>query len=391
MKELPINKIICGDCIEVMKTFPENSIDTIITDPPYGLEFMGKEWDKLGASVEETRNSAGGTEDRPGVGNAFSRGRIRYGKSAKSMQDWHFNWAKEALRVAKPGATLLCFGGTRTFHRLACAIEDAGWIIKDCIMWIYGSGFPKSHNVSLGIDKLKGHPDRGHRIAVASRHHPDGTFEPNGELLPPYEAKAPEAKQWEGYGSALKPAYEPIIMAMKPNEGSYAENALKWGVAGLNIDGGKIGIDKELAKNWTNRKAPAGFHGDKTGIYGKGQMSGETIKEYATTGRFPANLILDEESAEILDEQSGERPAGAFPPKRGSSAFFGLGDAENRNEFVGQIKDKGGASRFFKVIKPYYYQDKEYQVEGFIKKCKPKAPSNYNDKGRTSRYFKVIK
>jgi len=126
------NKIICGDCIEVMKDLPDNSIDTIITDPPYGLGFMGKEWDKLLAkdrhiNYPSCRHSHGPNEYKAGL----------------QAQKWHTRWAKEALRVAKPGATLLCFGGTRTYHRLACAIEDAGWVIKDCIMWFYGSGFPK--------------------------------------------------------------------------------------------------------------------------------------------------------------------------------------------------------------------------------------------------------
>ena len=116
-----------GDCLDVMRGLPADSVDTVLTDPPYGLEFMGKGWDKLGATVEATRNSAGGTEDAPGCGNAYSRGRIRYGDTAQPAQRWHTEWAREALRVAKPGAMLLAFGGTRTFHRLTCAIEDAGW------------------------------------------------------------------------------------------------------------------------------------------------------------------------------------------------------------------------------------------------------------------------
>ena len=184
-----------GDCLEVMKDIPDNSIDTIITDPPYGLEFMGKDWDKF--------------------------------KENKNFQEWNYLWAKEALRVAKPGATLLCFGGTRTFHRLACAIEDAGWIIKDCIMWIYGSGFPKSTNIAKNIKKQFNKTE----------------------------------KEWQGWGTHLKPAYEPIIVAMKPNDGSYADNALKYSVSGLAIDLARIGggwkdkyiqekVEKELKKRY---------------------------------------------------------------------------------------------------------------------------------------------
>ena len=115
------NKVIHGDCIEIMKTMPENCVDSVITDPPYGLRFMGKKWDNF-----------------------------------SNYHEWCVAWAKETLRVAKPGAILLCFGGTRTYHRLTCAIEDAGWEIRDCLMWLYGSGFPKSFNISKAIDKRLG-------------------------------------------------------------------------------------------------------------------------------------------------------------------------------------------------------------------------------------------
>lgn len=148
--------IIHGDCLEEMKKMGDNSISCIVTDPPYGLGFMGKKWD------------------------------------ARVPQDeiW-----KEALRITKPGGHILAFGGSRTYHRLTCAIEDAGWEIRDCIMWIYGSGFPKSHN-HFGI---------------------------------------------EGYGTTLKPAHEPIIMGMKLCDGTFKENAEKWGQAGININDCRIG------------------------------------------------------------------------------------------------------------------------------------------------------
>jgi len=168
--------------------------------------------------------------------------------------------------------------------------------------------------------------------------------------LPPYKARTKEAKKWEGYGSALKPAYEPIVFAMKPNEGTYAQNALKHGVSGLNIDGGRIpsGTEHFRGKVNCNPTKDSGEFKSKSGFSGKNKTIQATD---SPLGRFPANIILDEEAAELLDKQSGERPAGSFPPRRGSSAFFGLGDAENRNEFVGQMKDKGGASRFFYVAK----------------------------------------
>jgi len=156
-----------GDCRDIMATMDASSVDAIVTDPPYGLAFMGKDWD----------------HGVPGV------------------EFW-----REALRVAKPGAHLLAFGGTRTFHRLACAIEDAGWEIRDTIMWVYGSGFPKSHDVSKAIDKAAG-----------------------------------ETGQWSGWGTALKPAYEPIIVARKPLCGTVAENVLRHGTGALNIDGCRAG------------------------------------------------------------------------------------------------------------------------------------------------------
>lgn len=200
--------LYCADNIQVLRTLADNSVDAVITDPPYGLEFMGKDWD----------------HGVPGV---------RY-------------W-KAILRVAKPGATLLAFGGTRTHHRLMCAIEDAGWEIRDCIMWLY-SGLPKSYNVEKGLRK------RGH---------------------------TEEADLFAGYGTTLKPAWEPIILAMKSKDGTFANNALVHGVAGLWVDGGRIGIEG-------GETHTGGFRGDH-GIYG---TSHEVETDTTPKGRFPANLIL---------------------------------------------------------------------------------------------------
>ena len=202
-------KIHNGNCLDVMPTMEANSIDTIITDPPYGLKFMGKDWD--------------------------------FGVPGKRF------WV-EALRVAKPGAMLLAFGGTRTHHRLICAIEDAGWIIRDVIMWVYGSGFPKSHNISKAIDKASGAEREvtGKRMSAYASHSVESGagFRPGEECkieVPLTGSPATLAGQlWDGWGTALKPAYEPIIIAMKPLDGTFANNALKWGVAGLWIDGGRL-------------------------------------------------------------------------------------------------------------------------------------------------------
>jgi DNA modification methylase len=218
-----------GDCLQVMAGMPENSIDTIITDPPYGLAFMGKEWD----------------HGVPGI--PF--------------------WA-EALRVSKPGGILLAFGGTRTVHRLACAIEDAGWEIRDRMQWIYGSGFPKSHNISKAIDKAAGAErevvgySKGHRNNAPPTAMVGAPHSGNGSITAP----ATDAAQlWDGYGTALKPAHEPIIVAMKPLDGTFAQNALTHGVAGLWVDGGRVTgqlpnnkthdtIDPERGISWADEK-----------------------------------------------------------------------------------------------------------------------------------------
>lgn len=250
-----LNKIYVGDCIEVMKTWPENFVDTIITDPPYGIRFMGKDWDHGIPSV-------------------------------------HF-WS-DMLRIAKPGAMLLAFGGTRTFHRLAVAIEDAGWQIRDCLMWLYGSGFPKSHN-------LHG--------------------------------------QFEGWGTALKPAWEPIIVAMKPLDGTFAENAEKWGVAGLNVDGGRVGA------------SGGGWNGlGSTHDESQWRLNNPDGMQ-RQSGRWPANLLLDEEAAGMLDGQSGNS----------STVYYPIGQRDTETESKGMFSmhgkgrhspgDSGGASRFFYVAK----------------------------------------
>ncbi len=168
-------RLLAGDCREILKKCPDDHFDSVVCDPPYGLEFMGKEWDKLGATNEEAddcpswRPGHGGSGVASGSGSVpFGGGgkRIRYGSSAKSMQEWHHSWAVEVLRVLKPGGHLLAFGGTRTYHRLVCAIEDAGFEIRDCIMWVYGSGFPKSLDISKAIDQKLG----AEREVVGIRH-----------------------------------------------------------------------------------------------------------------------------------------------------------------------------------------------------------------------------
>jgi len=337
-----INQIICGDCLEVMKGFPDNSIDTIITDPPYGLEFMGKDWDKFGGKpIDRSKEDS-------------SLGIHRYFKGNKPIYNWDmseyykfiYGWATQALRVARPGATLLCFGGTRTYHRLACAIEDAGWVIKDCVLWIYGSGFPKATDISKQIDKTKGTYIEG-KETVNSRNGvkgDKGNYN-HSKKITENNPQSSEATLWNGWKShGLKPAYEPILVAMKPNEGSYASNALKWGVAGLNIDGGRI----------------EGIKGN--GVWGTNQLNCQNTfnkspsnKNYKTEqnikGRYPSNVILDEEAGRLLDEQSGVLKSGAMKkPYKYTNNGYSLGKPAGETK---QIHDssQGGASRFFYCAK----------------------------------------
>ena len=313
------NKIICGDCLEVMKEIPDNSIDTIITDPPYGLNFMGKRWDNFGTDLQK-------------------------------YQEWTRRWAIEALRIAKPGATLLCFGGTRTWHRLACGLEDAGWIIKDTLMWIYGSGFPKATDIAKQLAKKQGAKKQGAKKQGAGSK--GNTFPLNKEYQD-YEL-TPEAKQWEGWKShGLKPAWEPIIMAMKPNEGSYAENALKWGVAGLNIDESRVeGQDKKTPKTRAYSKGQFG------GTEGKGIEGMKITPVEHIDGRFPANLIHDGSDEVVACFPNSKSTGGTG--KIGLDSDVNLGGGNNYYNFG----DSGSASRFFKSILYYPKASKSERNKG---------------------------
>ncbi len=390
---LPVNEIVHGDCLEVMRDWPDNSVDAVVTDPPYELGFMGKQWDSTGVAY-----------------------RVEV-------------WA-EVLRILKPGGHLLAFGGTRTYHRMACAIEDAGFEIRDQMQWLYGSGFPKSLNISKAIDRVGGKgahdiqvlKDELRRVfalsglTLAELNERCG-FEASGYLrksstwalvlpclakwqimrdvigtndefsdnfreaertvigevtkaravggksaLPTggaattyetWDITAPateDAKRWDGWGTALKPANEPICVARKPlSEGTVAANVLKWGTGGLNIDGGRIGcqpgdvgarIDGACAK----RERPATWCNDD------GSLNNweRTFTEH-TSGRWPANLVLDEEAAAMLDEQSGELTS--HPGKYGKEGDKGSFSSPRPSGTTTSRGDSGGASRFFYCAK----------------------------------------
>jgi DNA modification methylase len=309
MIQLENATVYLGSNLDILPTLPDNSVDSIVTDPPYELGFMGKKWDSSGI--------------------------------AYSVELW-----QECLRVLKPGGHLLAFGGSRTWHRLAVAIEDAGFEMRDSIAWLYGSGFPKSMDVSKAIDKAAG-ADREQIPATGGLHKNrnlnDDSWSKIGEDNPLMDSAIPatdEAKKWAGWGTALKPAFEPVVVARKPLIGTVAANVLVWGVGGLNIDGSRIGTTDKFGGG---AKGKSGF---AAGYDGDGWTAG------SEQGRWPANIILDEYTAGLLDEQSGDvRSNGNHSNNRS-----GLQNAFVGGELINPVSstmyhDKGGASRFFYVAK----------------------------------------
>jgi len=311
--------IYAGNNLDILPELQSNSVDSIVCDPPYELGFMGKTWDNSGI--------------------------------AYSVELW-----RECLRVLKPGGHLLAFGGTRTWHRLAVAIEDAGFEIRDNIAWLYGSGFPKSHNISKAIDKMAGaerevitdpkwidkYPNGNGGNHNRGKNGIYGAAESIlGRPVTTSISATDEAKAWDGWGTALKPAHEPIVVARKPVIGTVAENVLQYGTGALNIDASRIGTE-EL----TN-----GFGGIPNGANNLVNSDKERNRDGQTvvSGRWPANIILDEYTAEILDQQSGILKPATSRTRTKHKAPFGVGSGELIDLPV--YGDVGWASRFFYVAK----------------------------------------
>ena len=236
-----------GSNLDVLPTLAENSVDSIITDPPYELGFMGKSWDSSGIAF--------------------------------NVEVW-----RECLRVLKPGGHLLAFSGSRTYHRIAVAIEDAGFQIRDQIMWIYGSGFPKSLDVSKAIQKFNGVEP------IGFKENEDGKFFGNGWNATPRQLFMPEpegqAATWQGWGTALKPAHEPMVLARKPLIGTVAANVLEWGTGGLNIDGSRVEGKLEGNPNRFAKTDGGTFNTSLT-------LENHQEPVVRSEGRFPANVIHD--------------------------------------------------------------------------------------------------
>lgn len=314
--------ILHGDLFDVLPTWAENSVDACVTDPPYGIGFMGREWDtftpaktqadaqgKLRKSfrMDHSGNRYDGYQQNPNTKGrkrspAMSPSQIEYDRTLRGQREfqaWTERWAREVLRVLKPGAHAVVCGAPRSYHRMACGLEDAGFVIRDGLSWLYGQGFPKSLNLG------------------------------------------------DGLGTALKPGWEPIILAWKPFKGTTTQTHAKYGTAALNIDAcrlaGSDGDGHWSADDGSDETSQPGYEG--------GFTSGG---EKSNVGRWPANAMLDEDAAAMLDEQSGALTSGANPTRRGSDKFRGI-----YSEFKGEESciasrglDVGGASRFFYVAKP---------------------------------------
>jgi site-specific DNA-methyltransferase (adenine-specific) len=318
-------KIINSDCIQAMKEMAENSIDAIVTDPPYELGFMGKSWDSTGIAF--------------------------------NVEVW-----QQALRVLKPGGHMIAFSGSRTYHRMAVAIEDAGFEIRDQIMWVYGSGFPKSHNIAKGIDKateFQGEVIGTKKIDIGmqggSMHAGRETNVVEREVL----ELSNEAKQWEGWGTALKPAHEPMVLARKPLEGTVANNVLTHGVGGLNIDGSRVGTEEVLGRPQSAHSADNPFN---KGLQNNG------INNYSDQvgGRFPANFIHDgsDEVVALFPESKG-----MATQKSGANINVYGGNALNESattfpEVRLGFNDSGSAARFFYCAKASK-RDRNEGLDGF--------------------------
>ena len=287
-------KLLHGDCMIRMQELSTNSIDAIVTDPPYGLGFMNREWDDI-----------------------------------SKIKLFHHKWAIEALRVLKPGGHLLSCGGTRTYHRMTCAIEDVGFEIRDAVLWCYASGFPKSQNIAKAIDKKLGVKSEVISTQTLPDHRGDNYKQGHRE----YEyiehevtkATSEQAKEWEGWGTALKPAVEPICLARKPiAEKTIAANVMVYDTGGLNIEASRI--------------------------YGS---------EDDANGRYPSNLLLDEEAAQILDEGSEVTKSSRANLTSKPGKIYGNGEGLPSYTGLYGFNDSGGPSRFFYVAKASSSERKE--------------------------------
>lgn len=349
---------------------PDVSVDAIVCDPPYGLEFMGKEWDSFRPSSARLRTRVDGRTN-PAEGKSTVTTPEAYVAGAP-FQAWCREWAAEALRVLKPGGYLLAFGGTRTAHRLVCGVEDAGFEIRDSITWLYGSGFPKSLDVSKAIDAAAGVEREivGPRVRVDGKSPGRdggmrlGRDDELGALPTVVTAPATDdAARWAGWGTALKPASEPIVVARKPFAGTVAANVLAFGTGALNIDACRVPVTATDAAAMERANTPGSGRfkagRDESAGHGMGRSTpGEPLD--TSQGRWPSNVLLDEHTAADLDAQAGIRTSGKIEPHHRQNTPRMRGAAGTYNRWVVPVEggntgasygDSGGASRFFPTFR----------------------------------------
>jgi len=348
---MEINKIYNGNCLEVLKSFPDNSVDSVVTDPPYGISFMNKHWDYDVPKVEV--------------------------------------W-QEIYRVLKQGGHVLCACGTRTQHRMAVNIEDAGFEIRDVITWHYGSGFPKSLNVAIAIEKqIGGMGARGKAFVTAGAGSREDIQNTSGwEENKSVDYKTDEAKEWDGWGTALKPATEFWTLARKPlGEKTVAENVLKYDTGGINIDGSRIETSenvipsiRDTASSSDGWKRPWMEDKDKDT-----KRQEDAYEKLNSIGRFPANVIFDEFTGKILDEQSiaaGIHSAGIGRTKMVQSDYNASSyDFSGERQMNRYEDDSIGASRFFYCPKADNYE-RNKGLKGFDKGQPPASARSKAAEGR---------
>ena len=328
---LETNVVHTGDCFDVLPTLPAESVHAVVSDPPYGLAFMGRDWDDF---------------------------------EPKEYQEWCERWARECLRVLKPGGHMLAFSGNRTHHRLFTGVEDAGFEIRDTLTWHYGSGFPKASDISKTIDKRAD----AEREVVGEKTTPDGksyserqqnnhakssvAFDDTATINSGDKTKitAPAtdaAKKWDGWKTGLKPSTEFVVMARKPYDGATVDSVLEHGTGALNIDACRVEGGER-----PHRTSTADGDGGNTIQVRDGGLNGSEATGTTTEGRYPANLMFDEVAAEQLDEKNGTTVSQGGREEKASG--YGSGNFGGTDEVVGDspgFGDKGGPSRYFYTSK----------------------------------------
>lgn len=450
-------RIVEGDCFEVLGKMADESVHAVVTDPPYGLEFMGAEWDAPWQASSSSKLFGDRATGMPGwtvTRNPTCRtckGRLRganrcecatpawdeatnatFVRQMHALQEWNGEWLSECLRVLKPGGFLLAFSGTRTYHRLACAAEDVGFEVRDMIEWFYGSGFPKSKDVSTAIDEHLGKADE--REVVGQKHadrYPNGpggtSFTVNGdgadgtrtaERTVETRAASEEAAKYEGWGTALKPAHEPILLARKPPASTIARNFLEHGTGGLNIDAARIpsgdddlGGGDELAsprahgEGWSRP-----WHDDPELLAAHAERVAGNVEKAESLGRWPANVILTHSVGCVLLGTRKVRGDGNWAGSTESVGYEGGWDTTDHprdrrvptEEVVEVYECEVGCP-----VAELDRQSGDLKAGGKLKGDEPSQPfggsvygdmrrssrewAGYGDKGGASRFFYVAK